>query len=149
MFRTLTGGILLALLASPVLAQNSAVGTPALQPAVAAMAAPAPSPVCFLVTMQCFKPKVAAADAQPSRLDLRAPPIAAVVPQAELQVALADPDEPKYDEESSIVKVEGERDGLLDIPVGIMAIPWAARHPSQAWRIFLPTPSRMKSKDED
>ncbi len=98
--------------------------------------------------MQCFKPK-AAADAQPSSLDLRAPPIAAVVPQAELQAALADPDEPKYDEESSIVKVEGERDGLLDIPIGIMAIPWAIRHPSQAWRIFLPTPSRMKSKDED
>jgi len=114
--------------------------------AAAKPAAPAPSSVCFSVSLQCFtgKPPPGPA-AQPSRLDLRAPAITRVVPQAELQTALTDPDEPRYDEPQ--VKVEGERGVPVSVPVGIMSLPWAVRHPSQFWRIFLPSPSRITKGD--
>jgi hypothetical protein len=139
--------IAFAAFAGTAAAQDSR--TPA-KPAPAAMSAapvaPAPSRVCFSVTMQCFAARSQPSSTVTSGLDLRAPAITSIVPQSELQAPLTDPDEPKYDE--PLVKVEGERGVPVNVPVGIMSLPWAVRHPSQAWRIFLPSPSRMKD-DED
>jgi hypothetical protein len=137
--------IFAASLAFSAQAQQSTVATSRPGNPSGTQAPPAPSAVCFSVTLHCFTLKPLAAG--PSRLDLRAPAIASVVPQSELQTALPDPDEPKYDE--PLVKVEGERGVPVDVPVGIMSLPWAVRHPTQAWRIFLPSPSRMKDDDED
>lgn len=136
MFRLVTSAILLALLALSARAQES---TPAKSETTSTL-----GQVCFSVTLQCFVAK--ATGTHPSRLDLRAPAIASVVPQSELQTALPDPDEPKYDE--PLVKVEGERGVPVSVPVGIMSLPWAVRHPTQLWRIFLPSPSRMKDEDD-
>jgi hypothetical protein len=102
-----------------------------------------PTRVCFSVTLQCFG-GVRTSDG--TRLDLSAPPITKVLPSNELLTVLPDPDEPRLDE--PLVKVEGERGFPVSVPVGIMSLPWAVRHPSQFWRIFLPSPSRMKSKDD-
>jgi hypothetical protein len=100
--------------------------------------------VCFSVTLQCFG-GVRTIDGTP--LDLSAPPITKVMPSNELLTVLPDPDEQRlYDEPQ--VKVEGERGVPVDVPVGIMSLPWAVRHPTQFWRIFLPSPSRMTSKDD-
>ena len=136
MFRSVSSGILVAALALSAHAQESTV---------AVATTPAPSPACFSVTLHCFTLKPLAS-AAPSRLDLSAPAIASVVPQSELQGVLPDPDEPKYDE--PLVKVESERGVPVNVPVGLMSLPWAVRHPSQFWRIFLPSPSRL-TKDGD
>jgi hypothetical protein len=137
-FRSVTSVIFLALLALSARAQERT-------PLTKTEAAPAVGQMCFSVTMQCFVARTT--DAQPSSLDLRAPAIASVVPQSELQAVLPDPDEPKYDE--PLVKVEGERGVPVSVPVGIMSLPWAVRHPTQLWRIFLPSPSRMTEEDDD
>ncbi len=71
-------------------------------------------------------------------LDLRAPNIARVIPKAELESVLPEPDEPH--ESSPGVEIKGKRP-VAPSSVGLMALPWALRHPSQAWRIFLPIPS--------
>jgi hypothetical protein len=137
-FRSVTSVIFLVLLALSARAQERT-------PLTKSETAPTVGKMCFSVTMQCFVAR--ATGAQGSRLDLRAPAITSVLPQSELQAVLPDPDEPKYDE--PLVKVEGERGVPVSVPVGIMSLPWAVRHPSQAWRIFLPSPSRMKDEDED
>jgi hypothetical protein len=139
--RSVSSGIFIAALAFSAHAQQSTVAasTPGGTSQVAT-----PSPACFSVTLHCFTLKPLSG-AEPSRLDLRAPAIAAVVPQSELQGVLPDPDEPKYDE--PLVKVEGERGVPVNVPVGIMSLPWAVRHPSQFWRIFLPSPSRLTKED--
>jgi hypothetical protein len=137
-FRSVTSVIFLALLALSARAQERT-------PLTKTEAAPTGGQMCFSVTMQCFVARTTSA--QPSSLDLRAPAIASVVPQSELQAVLPDPDEPKYDE--PLVKVEGERGVPVNVPVGIMSLPWAVRHPTQLWRIFLPSPSRMTEEDED
>jgi hypothetical protein len=137
-FRSVTSVIFLALLALSAHAQDRASLTKS-------ETAPTVGKMCFSVTMQCFVAK--ATGAQGSRLDLRAPAITSVLPQSELQGVLPDPDEPKYVE--PLVKVEGERGVPVNVPVGIMSLPWAVRHPTQLWRIFLPSPSRMTEEDED
>ncbi len=103
-----------------------------------------PSRVCFSVTLQCFG-GVRTSDG--TRLDLSAPPITKVMPSNELLTVLPDPDEQRLYEPQ--VRVEGERGVPVNVPVGIMSLPWAVRHPTQFWRIFLPSPSRMTSKDDD
>jgi hypothetical protein len=142
--RSVSSGILIVALALSAHAQESTFAASETSGAPQPAITPAPSPACFSVTLHCFalKPRSSAA---PSRLDLRAPAIASVVPQSELQTALADPDEPKYDE--PLVKVEGERGVPVNVPVGLMSLPWAVRHPSQFWRIFLPSPSRLTKED--
>jgi hypothetical protein len=70
-------------------------------------------------------------------LDLRAPDIRRVFPAAELAVPLQDPDEAIAVQET--VQVEGQRQ-QTPVSVGIMALPWAVLHPTQAWRIFMPLP---------
>jgi hypothetical protein len=69
-------------------------------------------------------------------LDLHAPDIRRVFSQAELQRRLPEPGE----EQQETVQVQGERE-MAPISVGIMALPWAIRHPTQAWRIFMPMPA--------
>jgi hypothetical protein len=111
--------------------------------AVATSAAPAATPttsaplkVICVNAVQCFSVKApAAASNAPAPLDLRAPDIHAVFSAAELQQTLEDPDEQLYVQET--VQVEGQRQ-LAPVSIGIMAIPWAILHPTQAWRIFMP-----------
>jgi hypothetical protein len=96
------------------------------------------------MTLQCFG-GIRTSDG--TRLDLSAPPIADILPSNELRTVLPDPDELRLDE--PLVKVKGERGVPVNVPVGIMSLPWAVRHPTQFWRIFLPSPSRMTSDDDD
>jgi hypothetical protein len=60
-----------------------------------------------------------------------------VFSEAELQQPLEDPYEQIH--EQPTVQVEGERQ-VTPVSVGLMAIPWAIVHPTQAWRIFMPVP---------
>ncbi len=103
-----------------------------------------PTRVCFSVTLQCFG-GVRTTDG--TRLDLSAPPITSILPSNELLTVLPDPDELRLNE--PLVKVKGERGVPVNVPVGLMSLPWAVRHPTQFWRIFLPSPSRMTSDDDD
>jgi hypothetical protein len=93
---------------------------------------PAPKVICFQNSIRCFTanaPKSAA-------LDLRAPAITRVFSEAELQQKLDEPDEIH---EPATVQVQGERQ-MAPVSVGLMAIPWAIVHPTQAWRILMPLP---------
>ncbi|HVY80215.1 MAG TPA: hypothetical protein VG994_04470 [Steroidobacteraceae bacterium] len=94
--------------------------------------APAPKVICFQSSIRCFT----ANPSQSAALDLRAPPITRVFSEAELQQKLEEPDEIH---EAPTVQVEGERP-TTPVSVGILAIPWAIVHPTQAWRIFAPVP---------
>jgi hypothetical protein len=51
---------------------------------------------------------------------------------------LQDPDESEAIQEE--VQVETQRQAT-PVSVGLMALPWAVIHPTQAWRIFMPLPS--------
>jgi hypothetical protein len=82
------------------------------------------------------KSTTAATTNQASQLDLRAPDIHHVFSEAELQQKLQPPDEPQ-EYEIQETRVEGERQ-LAPVSIGILAIPWAIIHPTQAWRIFMP-----------
>jgi hypothetical protein len=93
----------------------------------------APRKVICVNAVQCFSVK--STDAP---LDLRAPDIRRVFSEAQLQHTLPDPEDAVYEQET--VQVEGERQ-LAPVSIGIMAIPWAILHPTQAWRIFMPLPS--------
>jgi hypothetical protein len=130
-------------IAATALADDAAPQAAAAQQAPAARAAPnattppaskatAPKVICFQSSIRCFT----ANSSQSAALDLRAPPITQVFSEAELQQKLADPDEVH---EAPTVQVEGERP-TTPVAVGIMAIPWAIIHPTQAWRIFAPVP---------
>lgn len=94
---------------------------------------------CFGASLQCFELRSDASSANRrvnnAPLDLRAPDIARVFPMAELQRHLPEPGEQL--ESQQTVRVEGDRQAPL-VPPGIMALPWAVLHPTQAWRIFLP-----------
>ena len=92
---------------------------------------PAPKVMCFQNSIRCFPAKAT----NSATLDLRAPPITQVFSEAELQQKLEDPNEEIH--EAPTVQVEGERQ-ITPVSVGLMAIPWAIVHPSQAWRIFMP-----------
>jgi hypothetical protein len=97
--------------------------------------------ICFHSSIQCFSArKTRQPDGAPARaaaLDLRAPDIARIFPQAELEQTLRDPDE--IHEVQQTVQVHGQRE-LAPVSVGLLAIPWAVMHPTQAWRIFTPLP---------
>jgi hypothetical protein len=87
--------------------------------------------ICFQNSIRCFPAKTA----NSATLDLRAPPSTQIFSEAELQQKLEDPNEEIH--EAPTVQVEGERQ-VTPVSVGLMAIPWAIVHPSQAWRIFMP-----------
>ena len=59
----------------------------------------------------------------------------------ELQMLLAQSEEAPPPEPLDTVEVEGRRPAV-DVPSGLLAIPWAIRHPTQSWRIFAPIPSK-------
>jgi hypothetical protein len=102
---------------------------------------PAPSVICFQTSLRCFTPTHAAPSTasapRANNLDLRAPELSRVFSQAELAQKLEDPDE-AYDVQET-VQVQGERQ-LPQVSAGLMAIPWAVIHPTQAWRILMPVP---------
>jgi hypothetical protein len=81
----------------------------------------------------------AAASGKP--LDLKAPAISRVFTPGELAALMARPDEPDQDVETTVA-VEGDMHDRINVPSGIMSLPWALRHPAQAWRIFVPAPAR-------
>jgi hypothetical protein len=91
--------------------------------------------------LRCFTPtRAAPSEASAARakpLDLRAPEITRVFSEAELSQKLEDPEE-TYDMQET-VQVQGERQ-ITPVSVGLMAIPWAIVHPTQAWRILMPVP---------
>jgi hypothetical protein len=97
----------------------------------------APKVICLQNSIRCFPVKPAPGTSAHAALDLRAPDIRRVFPAAELAVPLQDPDEAVAVQET--VQVEGQRE-QTPVSVGIMALPWAVLHPTQAWRIFMPLP---------
>ena len=74
-------------------------------------------------------------------MDLHAPDVRKVFPIAELQKRLPDAEEQQVAQEDTTVQVSTDREvPPPTAPVGIFAPFWAIRHPTQAWRIFLPVP---------
>jgi hypothetical protein len=95
---------------------------------------------CLNMSMQCFamnQPAATEAKATPtSSLDLRAPDIHTLIPEVRLREPLDEP----YEAEQEQVQVQGTRPEVY-VPGGLMSLPWAVMHPTQAWRIFLPASS--------
>jgi hypothetical protein len=91
------------------------------------------------MSMQCFSVQqdVTANSSNGSlrRLDLHAPDIRRVVSESELHEPVKD--EYEVLEETEQVQVEGSRPEVY-VPGGLLSLPWAVMHPTQAWRIFLP-----------
>lgn len=74
-------------------------------------------------------------------MDLHPPDVRKVFPLAELQKRLPDADDERVAQEDATVQVSTERVGPPpSVPIGILAPFWAIRHPTQAWRIFMPVP---------
>jgi hypothetical protein len=101
---------------------------------------------CLNMAMQCFSVQQAAANsttpdsttASLRRLDLHAPDIRRIVPDAQLREPIQD--EYEVLQETEQVQVEGVRPEIY-VPGGLMSLPWAVMNPTQAWRIFLPVNS--------
>lgn len=133
--------------AAPVAATAATTGTSAASQAQTAESNASPNAssnasvqrlVCLNMTLQCFAMKPDAEDAQAkartASLDLKAPDVRLVVPAIQLQA----PDE-TVDIEEQQVQVQGTRPEVY-VPGGIVSLPWAVMHPTQAWRIFMPVP---------
>jgi hypothetical protein len=119
--------------AIPATPQASAARPTPTSPTAPSTSATAPTVICFQSSIRCFT-------ANPSKsatLDLRAPPITRVFSEAELQQKLDESGEEIH--EPATVQVQGERQ-ITPVSVGLMAIPWAIVHPTQAWRILMPVP---------
>jgi hypothetical protein len=122
------------------------------QPAPAAGAPMLRKVVCLSVSRHCFAatplaatgpantPSGTQARAHPVALDLHAPDIRSLYSETELRKPLEDPYEEIQRMKDEQVKVEGSRPDP-NLPIGILSLPWAVMHPTQAWRIFLPVPS--------
>ena len=83
----------------------------------------------------------ASAVANAAPMDLHAPDVRKVFPIGELQKRLPEPEEQQEVQEAATVQVSTDRDlPPPAVPIGILAPFWAIRHPTQAWRIFLPVP---------
>lgn len=87
-----------------------------------------PAPICFKAAQLCIG-RQAATDNKPN-LDLK-------INQAELErvAATVVPNPPP---EEAPVEVKERPIDTVRVPAGILAPFWALRHPTQAWRIFLP-----------
>lgn len=124
--------------------------SPSLPAAAATAAQKAPAPqttppsarrvICLNVSVQCFTAKTAATTASAKAFDLSAPDIRRLYSEAELRSPLEDPYEEMQRLKEQQVKVEGARPDP-NLPIGILSLPWAVMHPTQAWRIFMPVPS--------
>ena len=131
--------------AAATVAASSATAMPTANPSASASqsATPgAPSVICFQNSLRCFTPRrgapsAAGSESRTNALDLRAPEITRVFSQAELSQKLQEPEETSDIQET--VQVQGERQ-ITPVSVGLMAIPWAIVHPTQAWRILMPVP---------
>jgi hypothetical protein len=128
--------------------QATSVSSPATTVASAAAARPAAAGhggvrkmFCLNMSMQCFAMNQTAAESRAtptSSLDLRAPDIRTLIPEVRLREPLEDPYEAQLEQEQ--VQVQGTRPEVY-VPGGLMSLPWAVMHPTQAWRIFLPASS--------
>lgn len=108
--------------------------------ATAGTTASTPSVICFQSTVRCFAAVSSPGNAQTAAMDLHPPDVRKVFPLAELQKRLPDADEQRA-QEVTTVQVSTERLGPPpSVPIGILAPFWAIRHPTQAWRIFMPVP---------
>ena len=107
----------------------------------AGTSAATPSVICFQSTVRCFAAVRAPGTAESAAMDLHPPDVRKVFPLSELQKRLPDAEEQRLDQEDTTVQVSTERVGPPpSVPIGILAPFWAIRHPTQAWRIFLPVP---------
>lgn len=117
--------------------------------------------VCFKVSGICIGAEPAAVPAAPGNpessaarsadpppavqrsLDLSAPAVTRVIPQTEIESMFADSfaAEEAALEPPPTVEVESTRPAP-DVPSGLGALFWAIRHPTQAWRVIFPAPSR-------
>ena len=100
------------------------------------MSAPKFKVLCFIRFIEGAAPyprwrTLASRRARPARTELRKCSSRASCPRS-----LQDPDE-RSSTTHETVQVEGERQ-LAPVSVGLMAIPWAIIHPTQAWRILMP-----------
>jgi len=101
----------------------------------------APSVICFQSSVRCFASVRAPGAAPSAAMDLHPPDVRKVFPLAELQKRLPDADDERVAQEDATVQVSTERVGPPpSVPIGILAPFWAIRHPTQAWRIFMPVP---------
>jgi len=89
------------------------------------------------------KPAKAAqtAKAAPARkpLDLRAPDLNRVFSRNQMETLTSRPDD--VSENAETVAVEGARHERIIAPSGLRGLAWGVRHPTQAWRLFVPSPS--------
>ena len=91
-------------------------------------------PLCFKTTRLCIERKPTAATGA-TTLDLQLKPEDIVWMLRQVQLRSVD--------EDGTLEVKGELDESgPDIPGGVGSLIWAAKNPKQAWRIFMPVPSR-------
>src|SRR5262249_36877907 len=109
-------------------------------------------PVCFNLTGRCVEPAKSAthrgagasgttqtgSSAGGEALDPPAPHVRTGIPAADLQEPLPHRGHIEEVQESETVAVKGESPGP-EVPMGFGAIWWAVNHPSNAWKIFLPS----------
>jgi hypothetical protein len=72
-------------------------------------------------------------------LDLRAPNIDRVFSRTQIETLTSRPDD--VSENAETVDVEGARHERIIAPSGLRGLAWGVRHPTQAWRLFVPSPS--------
>ena len=109
--------------------------------ATAGTTATTPSVICFQSTVRCFAAVRSPNAMHTAAIDLHPPDVRKIFPLAELQKPLPDAEDERVAQEDTTVQVSTERLGPPpSVPIGILAPFWAIRHPTQAWRIFLPVP---------
>jgi len=115
--------------------------TPATPTTSAPTANAAPSVICFQSSVRCFAAVRAPGTPSTAAIDLHPPDLRKIFPASELEKRLPEPDEQLAAQEAATVEVSTERVAPPpNVPVGILAPFWAIRHPTQAWRIFMPVP---------
>jgi hypothetical protein len=124
----------------PRAAPAKSTALPVTTPASAAAATP--SVICFQHSVRCFTLlRAPGTPATTAPMDLHAPDVRKVFPIGELQKRLPEPEDERVAQEDTTVQVSSNRDlPPPTAPVGILAPFWALRHPTQAWRIFMPVP---------
>jgi len=73
------------------------------------------------------------------RLDLKAPALNRVLSPSQIESLTSRPDD--VSEGAETVAVEGTRNERIIAPSGFRGLAWGMRHPTQAWRLFVPYPS--------
>jgi hypothetical protein len=128
--------------ASATAAQEKGYESSRTEPSPATGSVPLRRIVCLSASLQCFRVTSAATGASglAKPLDLRAPDIRTLVSEAELRQRVDDDWAISEREDEQQVRVEGARPDIY-VPGGLAALGWAAMHPTQVWRIFLPVPA--------